>query len=255
MKKPFYIRKKLFLAAAVLIALSLLISGAYAYIDESQGVISPKHGGAFSFAVLHDDFEAGVQKDVYVENIGETYLLVRVKFTEYLQIGNNPVVGDNPGKPKTWELHKFLEKAHVGSGIPGEFDGDCENYPIHNKSNWIMNGAAKIYRPGMSSNGLFSYVEGQKFPEGTVAKSTLPANDIITIAEYIANSEKYINEVNGRWVLGTDGYAFWSKPLAPKTATNLLLHNVYPPQNLSDNFYYAVDVILEFSNADTDTET
>jgi hypothetical protein len=50
------------------------------------------------------------------------------------------------------------------------------------------------------------------------------------------------------WILDTDGWCYWSQPLMPDTATNLLLDNVQMTANPDDNWAYYIDVNLQASN-------
>ncbi|MDR1805808.1 MAG: DUF6273 domain-containing protein [Clostridium sp.] len=162
-----------------------------------------------------------------------------MKFTEYLQIGNTPIVGTDPNDKATWELHLF-----------GESSPATENCTLetHDYFTWVMSGGTKVYKPGTGEAGNDSFTVGQHFEDGAIAKNTLPANEPISMAEYMANRETYDAEVNGRWILDVDGYAYWSKLLQPHTATNLLLDNVITAVKPDDNYYYAIDVILEGAN-------
>jgi alternate signal-mediated exported protein len=232
-------KKKIAAIVAVILTIALLVGGVFAYTDFSQDFINRFRGGNDNDILLHDDFEPGVNKDVYVENTGETEMIVRVKFTEYLQIGNTPIVGTDPNDKATWELHLF-----------GETSPATENCTLetHDYFTWVMSGGTKVYKPGTGEAGNDSFTVGQDFEDGAIAKTTLPANVPISMAEYMANRETYDAEVNGRWILDTDGYAYWSKLLQPHTATNLLLDNVITAVKPDDNYYYAIDVILEGAN-------
>jgi hypothetical protein len=232
-------KKKIAAVVAVILTIALLVGGVFAYTDFSQDFINRFRGGNDNDILLHDDFEPGVNKDVYVENTGETEMIVRVKFTEYLQIGNTPIVGTDPNDKSTWELHLF-----------GESSPATENCTLetHDYFTWVMSGGTKVYKPGTGEAGNDSFTVGQDFEDGAIAKNTLPANEPVSMAEYMANRETYDAEVNGRWILDTDGYAYWSKLLQPHTATNLLLDNVITAVKPDDNYYYAIDVILEGAN-------
>jgi hypothetical protein len=232
-------RKLTAVLTAAILTIALLVGGVFAYTDFSQDFINRFRGGNDNDILLHDDFEPGVNKDVYVENTGETEMIVRVKFTEYLQIGNTPIVGTDPNDKSTWETHLF-----------GETSPATENCTLetHDYFTWVMSGGTKVYKPGTGEAGNDSFTVGQDFEDGAIAKNTLPANVPISMAEYMANRETYDAEVNGRWILDVDGYAYWSKLLQPHTATNLLLDNVITAVKPDDNYYYAIDVILEGAN-------
>ncbi len=230
-------RKKLAAITAFALIASLLVGGVFAWTDFSQNFINRFRGGVTPDALLHDDFEPWENKDVYVENTGEQDIFVRVKLNEFLQVGNNPVIPGTVAKDtKTW-------KTHLWDTTPA----DCA-LETHDYFTWIL-GGEKIYLPGTSEFGNETYADGEEGPNGEIAKPTLPANDIVLMADYIANKAAY-DAAGGRWVLDTDGWAYWSLPLETKQATSLLLTDVdkKDPFNIDDNFYYAIDVKMNATN-------
>ena len=248
-KRKMSAKKKFAAVMASILALALLIGGAFAWTDFSQSAINRFRGNVDPDVTLHDDFEPNVNKDVYIENTGEVDLIVRVKFNEYFQIGNVPIVGGNANDKDTWETHMFPTGAQTGSipAVVGELDDNCK-LDSHEYFSWLISGATKIYKPGTGEMGNYTYTDGQTFPDNTVAKPTLPEMAPITMAEYIANKATYDAEANGRWILDTDGWCYWSKLLVKDTATNLLLDNVVKTKNPDDNYLYNIDVILQASN-------
>ena len=248
-KRKMSAKKKFAAVTASILALALLIGGAFAWTDFSQNAINRFRGNVDPDVTLHDDFEQDINKDVYVENTGEVDLIVRVKFNEYFQIGNVPIVGGNANDKDTWETHMFPTGAREGSipAVAGELDDNCK-LDSHEYFSWLISGATKIYKPGTGEMGNYDYTDGETFPDGTIAKPTLPEMAPITMAEYIANKPTYDAETDGRWILDTDGWCYWSKLLVKDTATNLLLDNVVKTKDPDDNYLYNIDVILQASN-------
>ncbi|MCL2655782.1 MAG: hypothetical protein FWD65_08890, partial [Coriobacteriia bacterium] len=78
-------------AAAVLIA-ALILGGAFAWTDFTQAFTNIFHAHPSPDVLLHDDFTQNKNKDVYVENTGNTPVYVRIAFYEYLQVGNKVIV-------------------------------------------------------------------------------------------------------------------------------------------------------------------
>jgi len=189
---------------------------------------------AISEVLLHDDFEPYINKDVYVENRGETDLYVRVKFDEFLQIAGTPILGTDEEDQSTWKTHLFLEDNGT----------DCGE-ETHKYFQWELSGASKVYHPGASDVKDKTFTLGQSLGGGEVAKETLPSKTPISIIEYIDNQSKYDAEVSGRWIFDIDGWAYWSKPLKPKQTTNLLLDQVEISEPINESYYYAINVILE----------
>jgi len=239
-KRKMSAKKKFAAVTAGVLAAALLIGGAFAWTDFSQSATNRFRGHVDPDVVLHDDFEAGVNKDVYVENAGDPDtapdLIVRVKFNEYLQIGENPIVGTDPSDKSTWKTHTFNP------------DADSCNLDTHDYYTWEMTGEKKTYKPGTGNTGNYTYTVDQTFPDGTVAKETLAKAAPVTMAEYIATKASYTGPA--RWILDTDGWCYWSELLAPGTATNLLLDDVVrTAKGFDDNHAYFIDVLLEASNA------
>lgn len=240
-------KRKAAAALSALLVVALLLGGTFAWTDFGQNAINRFRGTADPDVLLHDDFEAGVNKDVYAENTGTVDTLVRIQFSEYLQIGNKAIIGESATDRETWEIHKFPAEAMIGKGKAGEFDEKHGN-PPHNYFQWEMTGISKVYKPGTGEMGNFKYEEGKIFEDGTVAKYTLDSNKIITMAEYTDNKDMYDAEDNGRWILDTDGWCYWSKLLKPGQATNLLLDDVKMNETPDDNYAYFIDVNLQASN-------
>lgn len=69
---------------------------------------------------------------------------------------------------------------------------------------------------------------------------------VITMAEWkdMPDEEK----VGNYWVYDTDGWAYWAAPIMPGTATGLLLDGVHMNQP-DEEWYYAIDVVAQFSTA------
>ena len=49
------------------------------------------------------------------------------------------------------------------------------------------------------------------------------------------------------WVYDTDGWAYWSSPIAPGTATGLLLDGITLQKQPDDNWYYGINVVGQFA--------
>lgn len=105
---------------------------------------------------------------------------------------------------------------------------------------------------------------------------TLDARAPITMTEYISLAELakqaaadpegasmsaedqalWDGVLKGCWILDEDGWAYWSQPLAPGTATNLLLDDVtLVGKEPTDDWYYAIDVKLQAVSLNETTTT
>jgi hypothetical protein len=79
------------------------------------------------------------------------------------------------------------------------------------------------------------------------AKETVEAAALITMDEYIAMSEADRKAYVG-WVAdGADGWAYWSQPIAPNTATGLLITSIGDLKTeTNDPWYLAIDAEAQF---------
>jgi hypothetical protein len=115
---------------------------------------------------------------------------------------------------------------------------------------WYMTGNQKIYLPGTQEIDDINWTQtGVEGPNGFSTKKTAAASPIISMAEYITLETEERAQLPACWILDTDGYAYWSRPLQPNTATNLLLDNVVrKTKQADDNTYYAIDVRMQATN-------
>ena len=253
-------------AAAVLIA-ALLLGGAFAWTDFTQAFTNIFHNHPEPDVLLHDDFTQNKNKDVYVENTGNTYLYVRVNFYEYLQVGNKVVVGNTSATPAVAVKDKSTYQLHRWSPLPDSTGKQSKwNLASSDYYDWYLTGAQKLYLPGTSEIDDVDYAAlGYKAGDvpsptdgikglsgnGNALKETMPASPVVTMAWFSQQSQTVKDNYVG-WILDeSDGYAYWSQKLAPGYATDLLLDKVLPkPDNApDDNSYYAIDVRMQAANA------
>ena len=71
---------------AVAVSAAILLGGTYAWQSISQTALNEKIVEVNPGGRLHDDFD-GTNKDVYVENFGDTPIFARVRLDEYMEIG------------------------------------------------------------------------------------------------------------------------------------------------------------------------
>ena len=79
-------RKAASAVAAVTVAAAILLTGTFAWQSISQTALNVKTVEVNPGGRLHDDFD-GTNKDVYVENFGDTPIFARVRLDEYMEIG------------------------------------------------------------------------------------------------------------------------------------------------------------------------
>jgi hypothetical protein len=292
-------RKATAVVAAVL-AGTMLMGGAYAWTDYSQTVTNSFNGVSSNSVLLHDDSN-GKNKDVYVENLGDSPVYVRVKVAEYFQIGNNSMLthyhnDDAKGETDdttTWAVHQWQmdEDAADTTTVDLECSGDAAM--AHQYYTWTLGSAKseqKYYlegitesdsdgHGGMSKTNWENAVEKYKKDNtdnviniGTITthiNATMKPTDPMWLADYNEALEKitacdkddadtscadcgYLHSIvtDARWLLDSDGWAYWSQPLQSHTATNLLIDSVDTADNRPyDNWTYSLDVQLQASTS------
>jgi len=226
--------KKSFIATIAIALALLLMATSFAWQQTAHKV--NEFIGHKKHIVLHDDF-CGNTKDVYVENVGDGEIYIRVKLNETMKLGSNlwrPGLND-------WVAHVY--RMNANSPVDCGNRNIADNELFHAYFTWEM-GGQKWYKPGgTDSSGTLSQ-DTQDYTGVAGAKLTLPGN-IIRWNTYQAMSLAARAAYVG-WIYDSDGYAYWSQPLQPDTATGLLLHGVkVSPLLTNKEYYYAIDVIVE----------
>ncbi|MFK4895546.1 hypothetical protein ACI1TH_01355 [Lactococcus petauri] len=113
-------KKRHIISVLLLLALSLSVSGTFAFANFGQSVLGITSHQAPPGARLHDDFEgfahltqgAGkVNKDIYVENFSSREILARVRLSEYMERGQG--AGNDTGNQATPLEGAGLEQAKL----------------------------------------------------------------------------------------------------------------------------------------------
>jgi len=239
----------------------LLVAGTFAWTNFNSSIVNNFFGTGTGIVnpeqdpggTLHNDFEEGKDyRDVYVENWGTEPLIVRIRLTEYME------VGDGAGSQNA-------ENNHASSIVDGALIDDPNTWTPFNSDasdsfrhywNWTM-GGQKLYFPAPSylrgtqdANGV-DFVSTRS-PVGTIDgyliaiyMPTLDA-EILTMAEWVDRGMP----LGHYWVVDTDGYSYWAAPLLPNEATGLLLHKVELNNRPIEDFYYAINVVAHMATID-----
>jgi len=228
---------------AVVLAIALMLTGTFAYFSNASVVnkfineANEDNDGDTKDVVLHDDFEGGPEKHVYVENTGEVDLFVRIKLQEYMDLTS---ATDRDPKDSEWTTH-----------IPHFAVDDCglENAAFeefHDHFIWTM-GGQKWYLPALAGSGVVNDVTVWDSSDPGV-EQTLPAV-VISMSAYEAMTAQQKASFVG-WIYDRDGYAYWSQPLPAGTATGLLLQRVDAVDGLEEtDYFYAINVLMEAVDA------
>lgn len=226
--------KKISAIIAAVVCVAMLLTGTFAWqqmIAKTNEFIGQRDGG-----ILHDDFDPDTgAKDVYVENVSDTPIFVRVRLDEAMNLNSN-----------TWRPQDSDKKTHIPNP---DFD-DCElgngSALFHQYFTWEM-GGQKWYIPADGNDKIVGDPTEYKAGDvvnGVSAKQT-PYATLISMASYNAMGEPAKSNFTG-WVYDRDGYAYWSQPLGKGEITGLLIHRVNTSSALDDtDYYYAIDVNVE----------
>jgi len=222
----------------VIMVLSLLLSTTYALSESLQGLNKFGSSDNGKSVVLHNDYEGGTDKRIYVENSSEdTELYVRIRLQEYMDL-------------ESWS-DRELSDEHWQTHIPGvspQKDNPLNSKlaEYHDRFAWGMGGEA-WYLP----NSGFSGVENNlNVNSGTPNAAKTFSAEVITMSEYLTKTNTQKMLYMG-WVYDSDGWAYWSLPLVPNTATGLLINSV-TPDSLAEKlgYYYAIKVTMEAVDKD-----
>lgn len=250
-KRKFKRRSSAIMAAVLVIA--LLLTGTFAYVSKTQTALNEAEGEVDNDVILHDDFdpdadfEAGAEKSVYAENTGDSPLYVRIRLDEYMEIaGVSMVDGAVKSEVDTWTTHVPLNSSTVD---------DCPEF-FHDYWTWEM-GGQKYYMPKALQdlgNILASGAIQDTNATGAVnvydgtepgVKPTLNATKVITMEQWINEGMK----PGTFWVIDADGWAYWAQALDPGDATGLLLSKVTLSPVPDDDYYYAINVIMQAASS------
>ena len=250
-KRKFKRRSSAIMAAVLVIA--LLLTGTFAYVSKTQTALNEAEGEVDNDVILHDDFdpdadfEAGAEKSVYAENTGDSPLYVRIRLDEYMEIaGVSMVDGAVKSDVDTWTTHVPLNSSTVD---------DCPEF-FHDYWTWEM-GGQKYYMPkalqdlgNILASGAIQDTDATgavNVYDGTEpgVKPTLNATKVITMEQWINEGMK----PGTFWVIDADGWAYWAQALDPGDATGLLLSRVTLSPVPDDDYYYAINVIMQAASS------
>jgi hypothetical protein len=274
--------KSKILTGMMAISLStLIITGSFAWASLSSQKINEWRGIGNNTennigGTLHDDHDNNdYQKDVYVENWGDEEIYVRIRLSEYMEIGSgaglrsvstDPFTGDfvpNPqnsakslisgadiNKLNTWKIHTLKDDA-----TPDEFVSDVD---FHSFWEWDTSGQKYYYPTSESNRKIAGYVD-QNSPKGLNANSVndegvqakiTPRTRISTMNEWKAGG----SQIDNVWVIDLDGWAYWAAPVRSGEATGLLLHSVTLKKKPAKDYYYAINVVAQMATKDDTME-
>ena len=227
-------------AVAAVLAVALALTGTLAW-NAMASKVNKFANTSGRDAVLHDDFEGGPDKHVFVENTSKSAeIFVRVKLQEFMDLTSHK---DRDPAPQDWTTHS-----------PGTAVGDCglanpASERFHDSFAWTM-GGAKWYLPQAPGTSGIAPSDLNTYDATTPGARQTPNAQVITMADYVAMTPTAREAFIG-WIYDVDGWAYWSKPLPAGEATGLLLQKVTPRAGLEDtDYFYAINVTMESVDRD-----
>ena len=190
-------RKSLAAAGAVILSLTIILGGTFAWQSISQRVTNEfgDLSGVNPGGRLHDDFN-GENKDIYVENFGEEEIFARVKLSEYMEIGAGAgllsgdsgyadktaaslVTGADINDDSTWTVH-----------IPGATE------VFHNYYTWKLgNNTASVFMPTFNLNKDSLAVDTNGTFEGPDGNRLTASDRYADYIKWVAGETKTADEV------------------------------------------------------------
>lgn len=148
-------RKAAQAGAVAVLAAAIILAGTFAWSNFTQSRVNTLKELMTPDVNLHDDFEGGPNKDVYVENSGQKDIFVRVKMTEYLQTASlgSLVLGHAADQEDLWVPHNTVHKVEEATTYdPNQCDIEASGNQInpqwtnaagqdfHDFYTWILGG-------------------------------------------------------------------------------------------------------------------
>ena len=214
---------------------------------------------------LHDNFETGhgeVNKDVFVENTGTTSVFVRVTLSELIgaetetnkptiRKANEAETGEGvdilaPGIRDDWFAWKL-----GGSVSPWQSIKDTEEWKAITDDTDVEGLAERLAKEELVADnlgGALTAVPADTGADGIPDRTNMQEARVINMKQYSLMTDEDKAGYVG-WIYDTDGYAYWSQPLAPGRVTGLLLDLVETPDEGGENYSYDIIVNMEYVDA------
>ena len=142
-------KKQLSAVVAAVLVVVVALTGTYAWRSFSQTALNEAASGGNPGGRLHDDFN-GSNKDVYVENFGDTPIFARVQLREYMETGKDAGTDrDNPDREAT----PFFAGADVNDTSTWTVHTPGGAHSSFHNEYWKWNlGGETVYMPTFNKN-------------------------------------------------------------------------------------------------------
>lgn len=252
----------------VCLGVSAFLAGTFAWqvVSNGKGLYGYRAEERDPGANLHDNFNSETgEKQVYVENTGDTNIYVRIRLKEMYAEGTS----EEPEDAK-WHLHIPVDddpaKCAGEEGYHAKY-GDAFQWMMGNKAEllytsitetdeWRNAGGSnreeirtawdKLVADSLGDTVTVQKADTSKGGGSECLPTFIPKCSVMTMEEW--GDIVYIPEEGPPpcWVYDADGYAYWYCPLLPGQTTGLLLNKVVFPEPGSETYCYGVDVEMEY---------
>ncbi|MDR3238651.1 MAG: hypothetical protein LBT44_00995 [Clostridiales bacterium] len=228
---------------------------------------------------LHHDSD-GANMDVYLENWGNESIYVRLRLTEYMELGEGAgqynADGEDDGSRSPSEANKaasLIEGASVYDVkswtvcIPEEeelslfemeaafpetaaADPAFDNHAaLRYYWTWKM-GGWKYYAPASESDRRIIVRDPTVYSADSPGVSETLDALVLSMRQW----EELGRPIGPYWIIDADGWAYWAAPLERQTATGLLLSAVErTDQEITADYYYGVHIWAQTASKDGGT--
>ena len=187
-----FLKKKPVQAAiAATLAAAIVLGGTFAWNSFNQNKINVFKELVAPDVNLHDDFEGGPNKDVYVENSGQADIYVRVRLTEFLQTENKGSLVEghvrDDDKAYLWAPHNATGPASAAAvekcvlAGPNHASAEWAGKNFHDYYTWFMGGQSEAnptaqiyYKPATEEQ------KGEYGDKGEVLREPAVVSDPLT---------------------------------------------------------------------------
>ncbi|MDR2750729.1 MAG: hypothetical protein LBC41_08725 [Clostridiales bacterium] len=235
--------------STALVALLITITGTYAWIRFYSFATSKFTGSDEApGGTTHDDFN-DPNKDVYVENWGNIPIFVRVKLSEYMEVGK--LAGTASEEKDVETLVESTKMEDESTWQPHVLRKESDEPDLFREYwHWEF-GGQKHYMPVSKENQRDGYID----QNSAAYDGSEPGVKQTRHAEVI-DMEAWINlgrPVGDYWVGDSDGWFYWAAPLVPGEATGLLLNKVEKVKNIvgafGGSYYYGIIAVTQMATA------
>jgi hypothetical protein len=263
-------RRKL-LTLALVLAVAILSMGTLAYTNFIQDAKNEFIGFVNHGVRIHDDYKEvynayDTDKDIYVENYGDSPLLVRIRLDEFYRVGSTILIGD-PGAVSTdpsvgWKTYTgTLTGAHVDwkwsyGGqkyyLPTENINNADPHPDNVFSRTLYaNDGTPATVGSATAQGPATTSDTRPFTAGDVGgkwtNNIFPTYDLSnngghtpdapytsktveqTLGATVMTMKEWVDAGKNQgafWIMDTDGWFYWGQTLQSGQATGQLLNKV-----------------------------